>query len=267
MVDHSNNTVYLVTGANRGIGLALVSLLATRPNTTVLATARSFVDPPAVFSSVISHSTSVIIPTLLDESKPHISSETLPLRLNLVGINHVNVVIANAGTAANGFKSVFDTSEEDYRADFEVNTLGPIKLFKGVWRLLQEGLKGQKGGKFVVIGSSVGSIGGLVTPEGEWEGGRLVCGSYGLSKAGVGWWVMKLRAELKAQGKEMVVGVVHPGWVKTTMGQGLADAVGFEGGPPLGVEESARGVVEQIAKLTMDNSGQFWRWDGGVLPW
>lgn len=37
-----------------------------------------------------------------------------------------------------------------------------------------------------------------------------------------------------------------PRWVKTEMGQGLADAVGFEAGPPLGVGESAKGVVEQV---------------------
>ncbi|KAK4201037.1 hypothetical protein QBC40DRAFT_224444 [Triangularia verruculosa] len=275
MADHSKNIVYLVTGANRGIGLAVIYLLAARPNTTVLATARSLPtdddnNQSSVFSSIVCHESSSLIPILLDETKPAISSSTLPARLSSAGIEHINIVIANAGTATNGFKSVFDTTEEDYRNDFEVNTLGPIRLFKGIHGLLEKGaeVSGQES-KFVVVGSSVGSTGGLVTAEGEMEGGMLVCGSYGLSKAGVQWWVMKLRAELKGKGGEgkVVVGVVHPGWVKTEMGQGLADAVGFRAGPPLGVEESATGVVEQVDKLTMENSGQFWRWDGGVLPW
>ncbi|KAK0671630.1 hypothetical protein QBC41DRAFT_363066 [Cercophora samala] len=248
MVDHSNNTVYLVTGANRGIGLALVQLLSTRPNTTVIATARNPIPAPSPFEGITPHpSGSAVIPLLLDDAKDEMmGSSTLASRLlQSAGVRHVNVVVANAGAASGGFKSVFDTSEEDYKDDFEVNTLGPIRLFQAVWGLLGEGVKG-KGGKFVVVGSSVGSVGGLVTAGGEMEGGVLVCGSYGLSKAGVHWWVMKLRAELKMQEKEVVVGVVHPGWVQTRMGQGLADA---------------------IDKLTMENSGQFWRWDGGVLPW
>ncbi|KAK0726383.1 hypothetical protein B0T21DRAFT_403456 [Apiosordaria backusii] len=252
MVDHSKNTVYLITGANRGIGLALVSRLSTRPSTTVIATTRAFTTLSPFDSITPTH------PALPSPPSSTTPNPTSPLPLYP--------------------PSVFDTSEEDYRNDFEVNTLGPIRLFKAVWGFLEEGGRG-KGGKFVVVGSSVGSIGGLATPEGEVEGGMLVCGSYGVSKAGVQWWVVKLRAELKVryaqqgggeegEGKgQVVVGVVHPGWVKTDMGQGLADAVGFEAGPPLSVDESAQGVIEQIDKLTMENSGQFWRWDGGVLPW
>ncbi|KAK4663201.1 hypothetical protein QC763_606540 [Podospora pseudopauciseta] len=205
MADHSSNTVYLVTGANRGIGLAIVKLLSARPKTTIIATTRSFSTPSPFDATTPHHATSCVIPILLDDAKDEISSSTLPSRLQSLGITHINTLIANAGSAT-GFKSVFDTTEEEYLADLNVNTLGPIRLFKALWPLLEK-----EGGKFVVIGSSVGSIGGLVTPEGEVEGGMLVCGGYGLSKCGVGWWVMKLRAELKMQQKGVVVGVVHPG--------------------------------------------------------
>ncbi|KAJ4289436.1 hypothetical protein N0V88_006916 [Collariella sp. IMI 366227] len=53
---------------------------------------------------------------------------------------------------------------------------------------------------------------------------------------------------------------------ETGMGQAVADEVGFEE-PPLTVEQSAKGVVEQIDALTLENSGQFHSYDGTILPW
>lgn len=75
-------------------------------------------------------------------------------------------------------------------------------------------------------------------------------------------------------------------WVKTAMGQAMADAVGFPE-PSLSEEESAKGVLEQVSSphremsgrvmanrvmeqidhLTPEKSGQFLAWNGMSLPW
>jgi hypothetical protein len=68
-------------------------------------------------------------------------------------------VIANAGSSA-GFKDVLGTGVEDMRRDFEVNTLGPVRRFPGLWAggLLFEGAGGGKERRFVLVTSSMGSI-------------------------------------------------------------------------------------------------------------
>ncbi|KAK4188283.1 Norsolorinic acid ketoreductase [Podospora australis] len=247
----NTNTVYLITGANRGIGLTLTTLLLHRPGTTVVATARRLPLPSLDTSSI--PASSKLIPILLDESRPEISSATLIPRLVDIApeIPHINVVIANAGTST-GFKSVRETSDEDILGDFTVNTLGPVRLFRACWPLLQ---KAEEGKKLVLITSSMGSI-SMQEP--------LPGTAYGISKAALNWWGKKASEEYR--GKGLVVGVLHPGWVKTKMGQDLADAVGFPE-PPLSAEESARAVLAQIDGLDMEKSGKFLSYDGQELSW
>ncbi|KAK5657828.1 hypothetical protein OQA88_2901 [Cercophora sp. LCS_1] len=251
----AENTVYLVTGANRGnllttqkgIGLSLSSLLASRPNSVVIATSRR----PMRAIPIPTHPTSSYITLLLDETQPSINSSTLISRLKELGITHLDVVIANAG-GSSGFKNVLETKDEEAMRDFEVNAVGLVRLFGGVWALLErQGTVGERDtGKFVVIGSSVGSIGCL-----EEESFPGV--AYGMSKAAANWFAKKVSVEFKGR---LSVAVVHPGyglgtgnalttnrWVKTSLGQELADAVNFPE-PPLSVEESAKGVLEQVCE-------------------
>ncbi|GAB1319434.1 hypothetical protein MFIFM68171_09644 [Madurella fahalii] len=275
----SDNTVYLVTGANRGIGLHLTTLLLARPNTTVIATSRT----PSITPGTLPgppHPTSKLVPFLLDEADPSINHASLRARLAAEhpDVTRLDVVVANAG-GSSGFKDVLGTAPEEMARDFEVNALGPARLFRAVEGLLLRGEEGQGGDggdsaggeegkkkmeargkalkRFVLITSSVGSIGSL-----EME--CLPGVGYGMSKAAANWWAR--RVSLEFAGKGLVVGILHPGWVKTAMGQAIADAVGFPE-PPLSQEESAKGVLEQIDNLTPEKSGQFLTYNGMSLPW
>ncbi|KXX73565.1 Norsolorinic acid ketoreductase [Madurella mycetomatis] len=261
----SDNTIYLITGANRGIGLHLTALLLARPNTTVIATSRTPSITPASIPGTL-HPTSKLIPFLLDESNPVINHASLRARLaaEYPDVTRLDVVVANAG-GSSGFKDVLGTEPEEIARDLEVNTLGAVRLFQAVVGLLLgeggdvdgvgEEDKGRK--RFVVVSSSVGSIGAL-----EMENFPGV--GYGMSKAATNWWARKVSLEFAAKG--LLVGVLHPGWVKTAMGQAMADAVGFPE-PPLSSEESAKGVLTQIENLTPEKSGQFLAWNGMNLPW
>ncbi|KAK0643378.1 hypothetical protein B0T16DRAFT_180869 [Cercophora newfieldiana] len=244
----ADRTVYLITGGNRGIGLHLGILLGQRENITVITTSRK----PSQ-SMIAVHPTSQHIEILLDEADAAISSATLAERLaSEHGIVRLDVVIANAATSS-GFKPILDTEPDDLLHDFTVNTVGPAKLFRATWPLLE----GSPDKKFVLISSSVGSITGLGQES-------FPITAYGVSKAGANWFARKLSLELKEKG--LLVGVVHPGWVKTAMGQGLADAVGFPE-PPTNVEDSARGVLDQIDQLSLETSGKFLNFDGTEIPW
>lgn len=75
-----------------------------------------------------------------------------------------------------------------------------MKLFRATWPLLEGSARGKK--KFVLISSSVGSIGSL----GEESFPSM---AYGMSKAAANWFAKKLSVEFKEQG--LLVGIVHPG--------------------------------------------------------
>ncbi|KAG5936538.1 hypothetical protein E4U59_004932 [Claviceps monticola] len=63
------------------------------------------------------------------------------------------------------------------------------------------------------------------------------------------------------------VGIVHPGWVQTEMGQTLADAVAVKK-PPVTVEESSRQVLKLIDDLSFDTThGKFMAIGGQELQW
>ncbi len=92
--------------------------------------------------------------------------------------------------------------------DFRVNAVGPAKLFRAVWPLL-DSHGGESGGegertekKFVLITSSVGSIASLAVES-------MPSTAYGMSKAAANWFAKKLSVEYKERG--LLVGIVHPG--------------------------------------------------------
>lgn len=86
---------YLVTGASRGIGLELVRLLLTFPETRVIATCRSPSTTP-VLDQLFEEYEERIIVMMLDVTSEW-SFEVLKGQLSEKSINSIDVLIANAG--------------------------------------------------------------------------------------------------------------------------------------------------------------------------
>ncbi|RDW69469.1 NAD(P)-binding protein-15 [Coleophoma cylindrospora] len=243
------NTVYLVTGVNRGIGHGMMNSLVQRPNTTVIGTVRG--DPELVDTSNLdlAKGSLVIIKSLSSTSETDATTLITSLELSH-NITSIDVIIANAGVAAS-FDSALKTPISELRVDFETNTLGPIKLFQAAYPLLQ---KSQRGPKFIYISSSLGSI------EAKEESPIL---AYGVSKAAANFFVRTLHFEHE----DLVAVALHPGWVKTGNGQAFADAVGVTE-PPMTIEASVDGVLKQVDAATRETaSGKFVSYDGTIIPW
>jgi NAD(P)-dependent dehydrogenase (short-subunit alcohol dehydrogenase family) len=173
----------LITGANRGLGLAFARAYAA-DGWQVIATAR--------------------------QSSPELDAlgvqvEALDMRdLDAVAtfggrVDALDLLIANAGTY--GPRSV--TSAEDgsgWSETFAVNTIAPFLLAQSVL-----GRVTAAGGKLIAISTKMGSI------EDNTSGGFI---AYRSSKAALNaaW------RSLAIDNPQVVCAVLHPGWVKTRMG-------------------------------------------------
>ncbi|KAF7591654.1 hypothetical protein BBP40_001230 [Aspergillus hancockii] len=253
MTASSDNKVYIITGANRGLGLGLVKSLLTRPNTTILATVRnpeaaaSLKSDSATITPGASSTLHILTLDFTTAPSPDKIRQSIP-----ESITHADVLIANAGSATS-MTSAAETSADDLRTCFEINTIAPLLTFQAFWPLLQK----VPTPKFIAISSSVGSIS---------EQEPVPGGAYGPSKAALNW----LAAALHAQNEEsgLVAFALHPGWVKTRAGEFAVKEWNYPTEPPVSVEESVKGMLEVIDGATREGvSGKFVTYEGDVLPW
>ena len=150
----------------------------------------------------------------------------------------IDVLINNAGILLrDSFGEIdYDAMEEQYR----VNTLGPLRVTEALADNLREG------SKVAIVSSRVGSI------EDNGSGGNY---GYRASKAAVNMIGTNLMHEFRPRG--IAVALLHPGLVATDM----------TGGSGIDPAESARGLIERIDELTLENTGGFWHAEGYTLPW
>ena len=220
-------STYLVTGANRGIGLELVRQLKNRGE-DVIATCRS--------SSPELDSLSVRVQTGIDITS---GDSVLKLRENL-NDTKVDVLIQNAGIAE--FNSLANLDPQSIVHQFEVNALSPLCFVQAMLSHLS------KPSKIALISSRMGSI------DDNSSGGSY---GYRMSKVALCMAGKSLAVDLKP--KNVSVAILHPGLVSTRM-------TGFTSNG-IQPQESVQGLIQRIDELTLDNTGTFWHSNGEILPW
>ncbi|RDW75240.1 hypothetical protein BP6252_06382 [Coleophoma cylindrospora] len=248
----SANTTYLITGANRGIGLGLIQVYLARPNTTTIAAVRDPDHPTSQALSALPHgANSKLILVKLDSASPTDAADAITTLQTQHNITSLDVVIANAGIA-----KVQPLVRELQLADLEehnhVNVSGPVLLFQATLPLMLKAAAP----KFVGISSSAASIAAM--------GERYFPNAaYGPSKVTLNYLLRKMHFEHE----ELTVFPIDPGFVQTELGNTGANNLGLEQAD-ITVEESVNGVVAVIDKATREtHSGRFAHYLGGELPW
>ncbi|MBY5960381.1 SDR family oxidoreductase [Marinobacter nauticus] len=160
------------------------------------------------------------------------------LKSSLAG-KRISLLINNAGLLQDEQLGGIDF--DSIRTQMEINAYAPLRVAEALAPLMGQG------SKIANITSRMGSIGD------NDSGGRY---GYRASKAALNAFGKSLAVDLKPRG--IAVAQLHPGYVKTRM-------VNFGG--LITPEESARGLAERIANLTLENTGSFWHSNGEELPW
>lgn len=218
----------VITGANRGIGLELARQLRER-GFAVIAVCRS--------RSPELDALEVRIEEGIDITD-RVGLEDLAARLEDTG---VDLLVNNAGLLVPSKLATIEDDLDDWRAQYEVNALAPLRVTRALLDRLTDG------GKVVIISSRVGSI------ADNTSGGAY---AYRMSKAAANMAGVTLAHDLAE--RKIAVGLLHPGYVRTGMtgNQGHVDP-----------DEAAAGLIERIDELGMETTGSFHHANGETLPW
>lgn len=156
----------------------------------------------------------------------------------------IDVLVNNAGIFGDSPGQGF--GQLDYKAwsrTLLINAQAPVKMAEAFLPHLQRG----RMKRLVSISSQMGSI------ADNGSGGSIL---YRTSKAALNAAMKSLANDLKDLGIGVLI--LHPGWVKTDMGgpNALIDA-----------PKSVTGMRRVIADSTLQQSGNFLKYDGSALPW
>ncbi|KZT54357.1 NAD(P)-binding protein [Calocera cornea HHB12733] len=246
-------TVYLVSGANRGIGLGIVTVLATRPDVIIFAGARSPSSASALHALAAQYPGRVHPIQLTSSDRA--DNEAAVKEVEKVA-GRLDVVIANAGISK-FYGKVLDTPEQEMRDHYEINVLGPLILLQSTWPLLQHAPKPV----FAIVSSAAGSIG----RGAAWSSGTL---AYGASKAAVNFLAVKMWSEVPG----LVVLPISPGPVNTDMATvaKAADA-SLAQHSWISVDTSVAGIMRILdggmKEGRSEQPPRLINWDGAVVPW
>lgn len=238
-MNSESEKIAVVTGANRGIGLAVTRQLAEQ-GIRVLAGCRR---PEAADDIIALRQQGLPIEAVALTVDERQSVESLAQSVDQ-RFGGLDILINNAGVALDQWQSYFDLSPQCLRETFETNVVGALNCCQ----LLVPLMKRRGAGRVVNVSTELASMS-------EMQMGSTV--AYRSSKAALNAMTVLLARELEKDYPNILVNAACPGWVKTELG-----------GPdaPRTTDEGADTIV-WLATVPSDGpSGGLFR-DRSPYPW
>lgn len=234
--------VYVLTGANRGLGLEFVRQLSASPSDSIIAGVRSLCGDLKELQALNKH-TNVHILECDTSSTPSIASFAEQVTKVLGSKDaKIDYVLNNAGINSVPEISSFEIPPDVFHEHMQINVLGPAKLVEGLESHLQ------KGSVVMNMTSEIVSIARTSRDN--------RCPVYCISKAAVNMLTVKQARYLEERGT--VVMCMDPGWVKTRMGG--EDAI-------LEADYSISSMLKVLQSLNAEDTAKFYTYTGEELPW
>jgi 3-oxoacyl-[acyl-carrier protein] reductase len=227
--------VVLVTGGNRGIGLAIAQAFVALGDKVAITARNGQLPTELEGTDVLVVQADVTDTASIDAAFDRIEAELGP----------VEVVIANAGVTRDGL--IMRMSDDDVNAVIDANLVGSLR----VARRAAKGMVRLRRGRIVFVSSVVGLLG---------SAGQA---NYAASKAGLVGLARSLARELGSRG--ITANVVAPGFVDTEMTAVLGEDRKKEilGSVPLGRYASTDEIAGVVTFLAGDAAGYI---TGAVVP-
>ncbi|NVM64159.1 NAD(P)-dependent dehydrogenase (short-subunit alcohol dehydrogenase family) [Mucilaginibacter sp. SG538B] len=184
-----NNKVWFVTGASKGLGLALVKKLLNE-GYKVAATSRNLSD----LTKAVDSQNEQFLPLAVNLTSEDSVQEAVELTVKTFG--KIDVIVNNAGYGLLG--GIEELTDREARDNFEVNVFGSLNVIRKALPYL----RAQKSGHIL----NVSSIGGFT---GAFAGGGIYCAT----KFAVNGFSETLSAEVAPFG--IKVTIVQPGYFRT----------------------------------------------------
>jgi NAD(P)-dependent dehydrogenase (short-subunit alcohol dehydrogenase family) len=217
----------LVTGGNRGIGLAIAQGLINL-DYEVIITARSL-DAATKAAEQLGEKA---IPLDLDVSDDS-SIDRAISRLSQQ-IDRLDVLINNAGVYPDKQVDSLGISRELLNTAMQTNTFGVIRMVQACLPLLEK----SPDARIINVSSGMGELNSLTT----------TATSYCLSKLALNGATIMLAQSLKP--KHIIINAICPGWVRTDMGGTSADR---------SPQQGADTAIWLATEAPRSETGKFWR--------
>jgi len=225
-----STSIALVTGGNRGIGLAIATSLKAAGHRVVITYRTG--NPPAGFDAVQMDVT--------DGASIDAAFATIE-----ANVGQPEIIVANAGITKDGL--VMRMSDEDFQSVIDANLTGAFRVSKRAVK----GLLKLKRGRLIFIGSVVGGVGAA---------GQV---NYSASKAGLVGMARSYARELGSRG--ITANVIAPGFVETDMTAELDEKRRNEiaGQVPLGRFCSAEEIADVVTFIASPQASYI---TGAIIP-
>jgi NAD(P)-dependent dehydrogenase (short-subunit alcohol dehydrogenase family) len=233
--------IALVTGANRGIGLAAARRLARECDHVIVAARKP--DAGAEAADRLSREGFSVSSLTMDVTDP--ASVRAAAAEVAERFGHLDVLVNNAGIlpeATNGDpKEILDLAM--FEQTYATNVLGPVAVVEAFLPLVRK----SPAGRIVNVSSTVGSLAHQTDPNSPWH--SMVVPAYQSSKAALNAITIVLSKALADT--SIKVTSVCPGWVQTDLAPDNKEQA------PVTPEKAAE-VIAQAATLSIaDASGMF----------
>lgn len=239
--------VALVTGANRGMGLATAEALALRGYRVVMVgrDAEQIRDAAHVLNAGGSNVEAFVADITDDDAVAHLHEHLAEKHGRLdVLVNNAGVILEHGTARDPAATSVFHVPLASIRDTLEINLLGGLRLIRIAVPLMRR----HGYGRIVNVSSGMGALSDM---DGRWPG-------YRLSKTGLNALTRIVHAELTQAGDRGIkINSVCPGWVRTDLGGPHA---------PRSIAEGIAGIVWAATLSENGPSGGFFR-DGKPIDW
>jgi NAD(P)-dependent dehydrogenase (short-subunit alcohol dehydrogenase family) len=242
----TDQTIVLITGANQGIGLAIVkNLAANHPNFTILLGSRNHANGTKAANTItLSAKNTTVVPIQLDIT----SDDSIAKAVDFVSkeFGRLDVLYNNAGVSS------FDAKDQRqiWNEIFNINATSAFVVSEAFIPLLRK----SPFPRVAFMSSGLGSLHDAVVPNTPFFG--LFTGPYAASKAAMNMVAAQLGAKYK---DEFRINVTCPGFIQTNLNGYNENAQ----------SDVSQGTIEAVRIITQRKDGKQLTFTNkeGVIPW